>query len=63
MFNAADIKQYAWMSSSMMIEIPDYFEVFSKRLKEFSDKLRSEIEILLLERSENLTDFLERIQK
>tara|TARA_Y100001973_G_scaffold102335_1_gene167183 strand:- start:39 stop:1223 length:1185 start_codon:yes stop_codon:yes gene_type:complete len=63
MFNAMDIKQHDWLDSSMMTEIPDYFEVFSKRLKEFSDKLRTEIEILLLERSEHISEFLQRIQK
>ena len=63
MFNAADIKRHDWLDSSMMTEIPDYFKVFSKRLKEFSDKLRSEIETLLFERAENIGEFLQRIQK
>tara|TARA_Y100000592_G_scaffold95632_1_gene162577 strand:- start:3244 stop:4437 length:1194 start_codon:yes stop_codon:yes gene_type:complete len=62
MFNAADMKKHDWLDTSFVLDIPYQFEVFSKRLKEFSDKLRSEIETLLAERAENISEFLERVQ-
>lgn len=62
-FNALDVKKYDYLDASYFEEMQEYLAVFSKRLKEFSDKLKIEIEKYLYDEAEPTQDFIRRIQK